>query len=136
MDVFPLHARLFVQALPPEQCLVCSVKQWSLCYGVTINNYNMGISKNSVKLTQEGKNKTASLFFRLIFSCTLYYIYNFCSVSVLPSPKTVLTAFLSKVPNPNQPYLGKVKNTNQDFPQQCTQSCQKTCSTLLGTVTA
>lgn len=125
MDIFPLHARLFVQAMPSEQCLMCSVEQWSLCYGVTINNYNMAQSKNSVKLMQGRGNKIASLSFRFIFRCTLYYIYNFCSAILPPSPKSVLKAFLSKVPNLNQPYLGKVKNTNQDFPQQYTQSCKK-----------
>lgn len=126
MDVFPLHARLFVQAMPSEQCLMCSVEQWSLCYGLTINNYNMAQSKNSVKLIRGGGNKIPSLSFRFIFSCTLYYTDYFCSVILPLSPKSVLIAFLSKVPNVNQPYLGNVKNMNQVFPQQCTQSCKKT----------
>lgn len=123
MDVFPLHARLFIQATPSEQCLTCSVEQRSLRYGVTINNYNMAQSKNSVRLMQRGRNKIASLSF--ISSCTLYYTYSFCSVILTLYPKRVLTAFLSKVPSLNQPYPGKVKNTDKDFPQHCTQNCKK-----------
>lgn len=115
MDVFPLHARLFIQAMPSEQCLMCSVEQWSLRYGVTINNYNMAHSKNLVKLMQGEGNKISSLSFRFIFSCSLHYIYNFCSVSLPPFSNSVLTAFLSEVPNLKQPYLGKLKNTAQDF---------------------
>lgn len=99
VDVLPLRGRLFTQAMPSEQRLMCSAEQRSLCYGVTINNYNTAPSKNSVKLMHRRGNKIASFSFRFIFSCSLHYIYKLYSVIHPPSSSSVLTAFLSKVSN-------------------------------------
>lgn len=69
MEILPVLTRLSVQAVPPELCLQCSVKQALLCYGATISNYTMARRKNPLELMQGWGNEIS---FRFTLSCALF----------------------------------------------------------------